>query len=443
MSTDNDKPAEVVAPSPPPVPAPSMPAVVMQYHVGWDIVEAVAEHGGDGMRIVGWVCFDFNASESVALSRDGKWLEQTDDYQWPEECVWPTAEEAIAALGEARKHKGNEPPPLDFYPRAVMSDGGTVAPPSGSPACEHPPNKRTTLLARPGYKHCDGCGKWIEVPSPGVTVPDATGAEVPPCPCPHHAKQRDGYHYIPCAQCDKGPGVCFDGVRVIDRLAAELAAVQGAFASAESAIETLEAERDRLTSELTAAHDTLDVERGIVRGLKMEASAAHRALSEAREQLATAQQALATINDIRNSIVGLQTINWSEHIYPLVTALNGAGVLGMPYPDAKPRFASMLERAVKAEDQLAASALEVERLRERDALATVYTFPDMTTIVRDGRGWSASRWSPATRDSEYLTATGRWEPVKEDSDGPGHYLFPDKAACFAALAAPSDSGQPE
>jgi len=38
--------------------------------------------------------------------------------------------------------------------------------------------------------------------------------------------------------------------------------------------------------------------------------------------------ALGKINDIRNSIIGCQTVNWSEHIYPLVAALEGAGIEG-------------------------------------------------------------------------------------------------------------------
>lgn len=69
------------------------------------------------------------------------------------------------------------------------------------------------------------------------------------------------------------------------------------------------------------------------------------------------QQALQKINDIRNSIVGLQTINWSEHIYPLVAALNEAGVQGMEYPEAREKFGTMIQRTVKAE-------AEIERLQE-------------------------------------------------------------------------------
>jgi hypothetical protein len=64
--------------------------------------------------------------------------------------------------------------------------------------------------------------------------------------------------------------------------------------------------------------------------------------------------ALRKINDIRDSIIGLQALNWSEHVYPLVAALDAAGYEGMGYPEARAYYGTLLERAVKAEDALAA-----------------------------------------------------------------------------------------
>ncbi len=61
-------------------------------------------------------------------------------------------------------------------------------------------------------------------------------------------------------------------------------------------------------------------------------------------QIAVMREALTKINAIRNSIIGLQTMNWSEHIYPLVAALNEAGFKGMDYPAAREYFGTMLER---------------------------------------------------------------------------------------------------
>jgi hypothetical protein len=59
--------------------------------------------------------------------------------------------------------------------------------------------------------------------------------------------------------------------------------------------------------------------------------------------------ALLKINDIRNSIIGFQKINWSEHIYPLVAALDEAGIEGMGYPKAREYYGSLMERCNKAE----------------------------------------------------------------------------------------------
>ncbi len=57
----------------------------------------------------------------------------------------------------------------------------------------------------------------------------------------------------------------------------------------------------------------------------------------------TVEQALEGINAIRNSIVGAQAINWSEHIYPLVSLLNRAGYEGLPYPEAKAYIGQLID----------------------------------------------------------------------------------------------------
>lgn len=56
----------------------------------------------------------------------------------------------------------------------------------------------------------------------------------------------------------------------------------------------------------------------------------------------THEAALAGIDKIRNSIVGLQNVNWSEHIYPLVALLDRAGYRGLPYPENKQNFGTLL-----------------------------------------------------------------------------------------------------
>jgi hypothetical protein len=87
-------------------------------------------------------------------------------------------------------------------------------------------------------------------------------------------------------------------------------------------------------------------------------------MGEAADALAVKDAALAKINDIRNSIIGCQAVNWSEHIYPLVAALEEAGIEGMEYPAARANVGTLLERAVSAEVALAAKDAEIARLRE-------------------------------------------------------------------------------
>lgn len=64
--------------------------------------------------------------------------------------------------------------------------------------------------------------------------------------------------------------------------------------------------------------------------------------------------ALTKINEVRNSIIGTHSLNWSEHVYPLVAALADAGFEGLGYPKARENYGTLIERAVKAEDALTA-----------------------------------------------------------------------------------------
>lgn len=66
-------------------------------------------------------------------------------------------------------------------------------------------------------------------------------------------------------------------------------------------------------------------------------------------------KALDEINAIRNSIVGAQALNWSEHAYPLVAILDRAGFKGLPYPEARQHVGTLLERIATAEQQVAKS----------------------------------------------------------------------------------------
>jgi hypothetical protein len=90
-------------------------------------------------------------------------------------------------------------------------------------------------------------------------------------------------------------------------------------------------------------------------------------LAAATERAERAETALAKINEIRNSIVGSQTVNWSEHVYPLVAALDGAGVEGLPYPEAREHVHGLIDRARKAERNARIQA-EIERDEARAEL---------------------------------------------------------------------------
>lgn len=68
------------------------------------------------------------------------------------------------------------------------------------------------------------------------------------------------------------------------------------------------------------------------------------ALCELTADVVRMKAALNKINDIRNSIIGCQGFNFSEHAYPLVAALNEAGIHGLPYPEAKKNLGTLIER---------------------------------------------------------------------------------------------------
>lgn len=72
--------------------------------------------------------------------------------------------------------------------------------------------------------------------------------------------------------------------------------------------------------------------------------------------------ALAKIDAIRNSIIGCQTVNWSEHIYPLVAALKEAGFEGEPYEVARANVGTLLDRNTALEETIARQARTIRRL---------------------------------------------------------------------------------
>jgi len=87
------------------------------------------------------------------------------------------------------------------------------------------------------------------------------------------------------------------------------------------------------------------------------------------ERTDMALRALNKINGIRNSIIGSQRVNWSEHVYPLVAALNEAGFEGTDFSTAQNNVGTLIERATKAEKALETTKADLAIFRERsDAL---------------------------------------------------------------------------
>lgn len=76
--------------------------------------------------------------------------------------------------------------------------------------------------------------------------------------------------------------------------------------------------------------------------------------------------ALQKINAIRDSIVSTQTVNWSEHVYPLVAALNEAGFQGKPYPADREYLGSLIQQR-----DAAVAERDAQRQRAEDAEAEV------------------------------------------------------------------------
>ena len=130
----------------------------------------------------------------------------------------------------------------------------------------------------------------------------------------------------------------------------------------------------------------------------------HRVVARFERRLAAVEKerdALRTlaekVNAIRNSIVGMQGFNFSEHAYPLVAALNEAGLVGMPYPEARANLGTIIEQR----DALAAL---VQQLRRRWTGTRPGSRPRSTKC---GARWLDERGSSraAGRTSGTMTAT--------------------------------------
>lgn len=91
---------------------------------------------------------------------------------------------------------------------------------------------------------------------------------------------------------------------------------------------------------------------------------AHEIVQELRAENERLEACVKKVNDIRNSIIALQTMNWSEHIYPLVAALEAAGVAGKGYPGDRENYGTILQQNEAMRKELAATRKCVLALHE-------------------------------------------------------------------------------
>jgi hypothetical protein len=113
----------------------------------------------------------------------------------------------------------------------------------------------------------------------------------------------------------------------------------------------------------------------------------------------TERQALEGINKIRDSIVGAQNINWSEHIYPLVSLLNRAGFEGLPYPEAQANIGTLIERTATAKSRAQAAEARAERLEE----------------ALEGIGRLQRRWCAPTVSDDHEASNAAWAAVGSEA----------------------------
>ena len=106
--------------------------------------------------------------------------------------------------------------------------------------------------------------------------------------------------------------------------------------------------------------------------LKQAENAAIIAAARTREPLLAEEvmrltEALTKISAIRDSIVGMQGFNFSEHAYPIVAALKEAGFDGCGYDIARANLGTLIEQrdaAIGGRDDLAARLADAERERD-------------------------------------------------------------------------------
>ena len=94
--------------------------------------------------------------------------------------------------------------------------------------------------------------------------------------------------------------------------------------------------------------------------LASEVQASRDRLAASEKEVERLKAALTKIDEIRNSIVGYQSINWSAHIYPLVEALEEAGYEGLGHEKASELARTQLQRIAALEQRVSELTAEVQ-----------------------------------------------------------------------------------
>lgn len=192
--------------------------------------------------------------------------------------------------------------------------------------------------------------------------------------------------------------------------------------------------RRKLLAELDAVRAERDEARAQIGDVRASISAhkirvATDERDEAIDRAERAEAGLRKINEIRNSIVGAQTVNFSEHIYPLVAALNESGVQGLPYPEARENVGTLIDRANSAEAGLAAlrdADIEYDAaslaydaaFREASALPRLVRASERRRAALADTATAAEAYTRRVR-AEALEAAGDAYECDEDHDDTG------------------------
>jgi hypothetical protein len=114
--------------------------------------------------------------------------------------------------------------------------------------------------------------------------------------------------------------------------------------------------------------------------------------------------ALSAISAIRDSIVGMQSINWSLHVYPLVAALDAAGFEGNGYEVSRAKAAEELQGlrdSVSAKYSQRIAELEADSKRLRHLISRMEIPGAMHQFL------SLNNWQPDTFKEGFIAAIDR------------------------------------